>query len=99
MSRIAVLIKEPGQKPRPFNIENELETLQYIVDGYIEVVQLGCDILAIVDEDGKLKGKAENFWLPYGDCLVGTIIFCSLDGEEFAGLSEDQAGLVHGWCE
>ena len=99
MSRIRVLIKDPGQRPREYNIENSLETLQLIVGGYIEVVQLGCDIIAICDEEGKLKGKAENFWLPYGDCLVGTIIFCSLDGEEFAGLSEDQAGLVHGWCE
>lgn len=99
MNRITVLIKEPGQKPRPFNIENQLETLQYIVDGYIEVVQLGCDILAIVDEEGKLKGKERNYWLPNGDCLVGTIIFCSTKGEEFAGLSEDQADLVQGWCE
>lgn len=98
MNRITVLIKEPGQKPRPFNIENQLETLQYIVDGYIEVVQLGCDILAIVDEEGKLKGKEPNYWLPNGDCLVGTIIFCSAKGEEFSGLNEDQADLVHGWC-
>ena len=98
MNRIRVLIKDPGQRPREFNIENQLETLQYIVDGYIEVVQLGCDILAIVDEEGKLKGKEPNYLLPNGDCLVGTIIFCSTKGEEFAGLSEDQADLVHGWC-
>lgn len=99
MSRIRVLIKDPGQKPREFNIENNLETLQHIVGGYIEVVQLGCDIIAICDEEGKLKGKMDNFWLPYGDCLDGTIIFCSTKGEEFAGLSEDQADLVQGWCE
>lgn len=97
MSRMTVLIKDPGQRPREYNIENNLETLQLIVGGYIEVVQLGCDILAIVDEEGKLKGKEQNYWLPNGDFLVGTIIFCSTKGEEFAGLSKAQATLIRGW--
>lgn len=97
MSRIRVLIKDPGQRPREYNIENSLETLQLIVGGYIEVVQLGCDIIAICDEEGKLKDEEPNYWLSNGDCLVGTIIFCSKKGEEFAGLSEAQATLVRGW--
>lgn len=98
MSRIRVLIKDPGQKPREFNIENNLETLQHIVGGYIEVVQMVAGIIAICDEEGKLKGKAENFWLPNCDCLVGTIIFCGTQGEEFSGLTDRQAEIVKGWC-
>ena len=98
MSRFRVIIKDPGQSPREFNIENNLETLQRIVGGYIEVVQLACGIIAICDEEGKLKGEEPNYWLPNGDCLVGTIIFCSTKGEEFSGLSEAQSTLIRGWC-
>ena len=97
MSRMRVLIKDPGQSPREFNIENNLETLQHIVGGYIEVVGLACGIVAICDEEGKLKGKKKNFGMTY-DWLVGTIIFCSTKGEEFAGLTDRQAEMVKEWC-
>lgn len=99
MSRMRVIIKDPGQKARAWTIENELETLQYIVDGYIEAVQLGCGVVAICDEEGKLKGKKPNYPLPNGDCLVGTVIFCSTKGEDFAGLTDEQAEVVKGWLE
>lgn len=96
--RMNVLIKDPGRTPRGFNIENDLEVLQRIVGGYIEVVELGCGILAIVDEEGKLKRYKPNYLLPNGDWLVGTIIFCTSKGEDFDSLSEDQADMVLRWC-
>lgn len=99
MSRMRVLIKDPGRNARMWDIENDLDVLQYIVDGYIEVVELGCGIIAVCDEEGKLKGKERNYWLSNGDCLVGTVIFCTTDGEEFAGLSDEQVSMVQGWLK
>ena len=99
MSRIRVLIKDPGQKPREFNIENELHVFQRIVGGFVEDAKIGRGVIALCDEDGKSKAKEFNFWLPNGDCVVGTAIFCSTDGEDFASLSDEQMALFRGWCE
>ena len=97
MSRIRVLIKDPGQKPREFNIENELHVFQRIVGGFIEDTKIGRGVIALCDEDGKSKAKEFNFWLPNGDCVVGTAIFCSTDGEDLASLSDEQMDLFRGW--
>ena len=99
MSRIRVLIKDPGQRPREYNIENSLETLQLIVGGFVEDAKVGRGVIALCDEDGKSKEKEFNFWLPNGDCVVGTAIFCSTDGEDLASLSDEQMDLLWGWFE
>lgn len=80
--KIRVIIKEPGKAPRYEEIENDLETLQMIVGGYIETVTL-YDTVIICDEEGRLNGKAMNCRL-YGQQLCGTIIVAGIDGEEFA---------------
>lgn len=38
----------------------QLEEVQKIVGGYIEVVQITPDVIAIVDEEGKIKRKEPN---------------------------------------
>lgn len=80
--KIRVIIKEPGKAPRYEEIENDLETLQMIVGGYIETVTL-YDTVIICDEEGRLNGKVMNCRL-YGQQLCGTIIVAGIDGEEFA---------------
>ena len=99
MSRMRVLIKDPGQKPKEFNIENELHVFQRIVGGFVEDAKIGHGVIALCDEDGKSKEKEFNFWLPNGDCVVGTANFCSTDGEELASLSDEQIDLFRGWLE
>lgn len=47
----------------------------------------------IVNEEGKLIGLPPNFRLNY-DTIVGTAVFVSADGEEFAGLSEQQENYI-----
>lgn len=85
-SPIKVIIKEPGKAPRYEEIENDLETLQTIVGGYIETVTL-YDTVIICDEEGRLNGKAMNCRF-YGLQLCGTIILAGIDGEEFADVPD-----------
>lgn len=89
MQRIKVVVKRPDE---PYghctNISNSLKNLQNTVGGYIEVVQLTPKIIAICNEDGKNLGLEKNFKIP-GDVLVGTVIICGSDGEEFADLPID----------
>lgn len=66
------------------DLDTELQTLQAAVGGYIEAVDLG-DVVLIMDEEGKIKGKDVNKRATeylyvvapqyYGvDFLVGTVI-------------------------
>jgi len=81
-NKVKILIKEPYKEPYIREIDNELDTLQEIVGGYIECVEhpkaKGVDIY--VNEEGKLDGLAGNFWLPeYEDCVVGTCFMVGFD--------------------
>lgn len=60
---IRVIVKEPGKPAEQREIENNLETLQELVGGYIEDVHIGSNILVIVNEEGKLKHLDFNFVL------------------------------------
>ena len=55
MSKISVLIKEPGKTPRHVHIGNTLSNLQNTVGGYIETVTLRSDLVVICNEEGRLK--------------------------------------------
>lgn len=91
------LIKHPGGKPEAIEIENELKELQKAVDGYIEVVPFSVanSILAVIDEEGKLKGKEINFIL-HGDAICGTVLFVSDSEETFESLDRDQIAFIEG---
>ena len=89
MSKISVLIKEPGGKPRHVNIENTLKNLQRTVGGYIETVSLtssfGKHLVIICNEEGKLLGLEPNVML-FGELFVGTIIIAGVKDDEFCDL-------------
>ena len=85
MSEIKVLVKKPGEFPVLMTIENTLEKLQWIVDGYIEAVSLTRELVVICDEEGRLKGK-EHCCNIAGADFVGTIIVAGIDGDEFGDL-------------
>ena len=77
-----VIVKTPEDKVGEVrDIPKDVETLQNIVGGYIEAVSYkGC--LIICNENGKYLGLKPN--LKYGnDTLVGTIIVCGSDDEDF----------------
>ncbi|MGI6691061.1 MAG: DUF3846 domain-containing protein [Christensenellales bacterium] len=84
-----VIIKKPGQLGYEKDIPNTLEALQTEVGGYIEVVHINSRMLAIVNEEGRLLN------LPGNDCgLVGTIVYCAEDGEEFTDINAEQAEIL-----
>ncbi len=85
---IDVLIKAPGSNYlRKAHIKNDLHTFQRIVGGYIELVQPCSDLTAIVNEEGLIRGLPYNMkWC--GAHILGPIIFCGVDGEDFADIPE-----------
>ena len=88
------IIKEVGKSAKVEDIKNDLETLQGLVGGYIEAVNMGQGVCLIVNEEGKLNNLPENFPIAHG-VIVGTAVFVAYgkDGE-FADLSDDQAKAV-----
>lgn len=93
MNQIQVIVKRAGEKPEVTSINNDLETFQTLVDGYIEVVSYrGVDV--VVNEEGKLRELPFNFYL-YSDFIVGTAIFTQHDDEgDFISLKPEEIAMV-----
>lgn len=93
------VIAEPGKEARIEEIENELQALQEIVGGYIEVVHpFRAPVCLIVNEEGKLMGLAPNRAMTDEagrtvDTLRGTVIVAgvAVGGEDFRSLDEEEA--------
>lgn len=101
MIRIKAIVKRPDERfGHVCNISASLENLQKTVGGYIEAVPLTDGIVMICNEEGKLKGLEPNFHLPY-DTMVGTVIICGTDGDEFSDIPEGffttWKKLLRGW--
>jgi len=94
--KIKAIILEPNKVPEVKVIQNELDILQTIVGGYIEVVrEEGFDI--IINEEGKLEDLEPNFKIYGGnDYIAGTVIFVGVDYEngEFASLTDEQIKFI-----
>jgi hypothetical protein len=88
-----VIVKRVGQAPKLETVSNDLESLQSLVGGYIEVVGLSPEILMICNEEGKFNGSEANFPLGH-DVIMGDVFFCSSNGEEFDSLSEESVKLI-----
>lgn len=63
----------------------ELEELQKVVEGYIEIIDLGNDQLMVVNEEGKLEDLPYNFFATQMyqrstsalDYIAGNALVCS----------------------
>lgn len=90
MRKIKCVVKRPDELyGHMAYVSNSIENLQKTVGGYIEAVTLADgprSIVAICNEEGKIKGFEKNLKLPWNDVLVGTIIICGIDGEEFSDI-------------
>ena len=101
MRKIRVLIKRPGEMPYTAWMSNTLENLQRTVGGYIETVTLGCGLVVICDEEGRLKGYPHNCTID-GIEFVGVIIIASVSGDELSGCPFDRSFMLSafpGLCE
>ena len=103
MAKIKVIIKRPDEEfGHVCNISNSLKNLQKTVGGYIEAVPLMTNkTVMICNDEGKLKGLEPNFHWPY-DTIVGTVIICGTDGDEFSDIPEGFFStwkkLLRGWA-
>jgi len=98
-----IIIKNPKEEPYVAEVEDNLETYQKIVGGYIEAIKIGDSqdrILLICNEEGKLKGLQPNFFIS-GDTIVGTVFFVGEGEEDFRGLTDDETDKILRWfsCE
>lgn len=92
-----VIYKKPGKPPETIHIDNTLDALRGAVGGHIEVINMGCAAV-IVNEESKLLGLPENFFLtpPNGvkDMICGPAVFCSLDDEDFGDVPRSLEALI-----
>ena len=73
-----------GEAPRITEVENELQALQGVVGGYIEVIAPWPDpVLLVCDEDGMYKAT------PWNRGIKGTFFLCGVDGEDFTDFPEE----------
>lgn len=88
---IRVVIVPPEEPAYIKEIENDLQTMQQVVGGYIEVTRLTQGINIVCNEDGIMKNLPINKHLPW---LVGPVFLISSevagDGE-MTGLSRRAA--------
>ena len=79
--RITILIKEPWSSWHAAEVEDDLETYQKIVGGYIEGIgKTITDVFLFCNEEGKLLQLEPNF-IYHGDLIVGTVFAVRSDSE------------------
>lgn len=95
MTRIRVIVKQPGQPITLRWIEDELERYQAVVGEYIETVPLDGvpGIVLICNEEGKLRGLEPNV-INGADVIVGPVIAARVSGEDFGSLTESDLETV-----
>ena len=97
--KIKVVVKKPGDTHGQIvEIENRLEKLQSIVEGYIEVFPLTEDILIILNEEGKLQDLEPNILVSNGgrfELIVGNVVIVADNGEDFGSLNDEQIDQLY----
>lgn len=97
--KIKVVVKKPGDTHGQIvEIDNRLEELQSIVEGYIEVFPLTEDILIILNEEGKLQDLKPNIFVSNGEgfeLIVGNIVIVAAKGEDFGSLNDEQMDQLY----
>lgn len=87
---------EPKKRPEVIDIENNLESLQKAVDGFIEVLYPWDDLVGIVcNEEGKINGMALNRALTTDmdgnifDIVAGPFLVVGLTDDDFGDIPDD----------
>lgn len=97
--KISVIVVEPGKNAYKCDIINSLDSMQTIVDGWVECIYPFDDDIAIVcNEEGKNNGMKLNRALfdedgELYDIIAGTFIVAAFDDQsgEFRSLTENEA--------
>ena len=96
-TEIRVLKVEPDKYPEVITIKNELEDMQAIVGGWIEVCPIAEDVAIVCNEEGKINGLELNrpIYNANGeiiDIIAGTFFVAGDDYStgEFVSLTDEQ---------
>lgn len=85
-----VLIIEPNKTPYESTIGGDLESMQKVVGGLIELVDLDKSTALVCNEEGKCIGLKGNRRVGR-DIIAGTFFICGYDNEwEFCSLTDEQ---------
>lgn len=93
---IKVLKVEPDKAPELIEMKNELEAMQEIVGGYIEVFPLADDVAIVCNEEGKINGLPLNRPIYHNgeivEIIAGTFFIAGDDISigEFVSLTDEQ---------
>ena len=101
---IKVVVIEPDTPARITDICGDLESMQAVVGGYIQIIPayaipggkvLSRELILVLNEEGKLEDLPHNFRIWDGaDSIVGTCFVCKEKNDEMVGLSEEEANRV-----
>ena len=95
-SVIKVLKVEPDKAPELIEMPNDLEAMQAIVGGYIEVYPLADNVAIVCNEEGKMNGMELNRPIFRNgeiiEIIVGTFFIAGDDISigEFVSLTDEQ---------
>lgn len=96
---IKVLKVEPDKAPELIEMKNELEAMQAIVGGYIEVYPLADNVAIVCNEEGKMNGMELNRPIYHNgeivEIITGTFFIAGEDISigEFVSLTDEQIAL------
>lgn len=98
-TRIRVVVKAPGAKPETREVDNTLPALQALVGGYLELVRLNGEGLALdlyCNEEGRGLELDPNLHVRGYGVILGTVVVTRSDEEsgDWIGLTEDDARAV-----
>lgn len=90
VDQINVIVVRPDEHPYVINIDNDLKTMQSIVDGDIEEIYLDDDTVLVCNEEGKLNNLKANRCV--GHDIIAVTFFIAGDdgGEELISLNKEQ---------
>ena len=86
-----IALKRPMAAVQLKEIQNTVEDIQAEVGGYFEMVRVSKNLIALVDEEGKMKGLPKNI---FG--LVGPIVFVGIRRGQFVSISDRAIAELEG---
>lgn len=88
--RIRVVVVEAGKLPVTQYIGKDLKSMQSIVGGYIEEINLDDSAVLVCNEEGKIQGLEANRRVG-NDVIAGTFFIAGDDGsEDLVSLTDEQ---------
>lgn len=79
---IRVLFFPVGERPREHMISGDLESMQKLVGGWIQMVPIGKGMDLVCDEEGKINGAMPNRFISSLDDMVCGPFFITKSNED-----------------